>query len=164
MMTGLIILLILIPIALFIILFTLLSRSSEQQKLTESLYDRIKHLSQEIGNLSKEIKDLKLPAETKKVVIEEKPVQKTTEAPIATPQKEEIKPIVVPERKVSEFAKPVTQIKEAEPVSMAKGSTEALNLFLKKKQILKNLLAKTLPPRLELRYWYWGFLFWLNMQ
>ena len=77
-MTGLIVLLILIPIAFFILLFIILGRTSEQQKLTESLYDRIKHLSDEIAGLTKEIKHLRQPNETKHISVEEKPIQNTT--------------------------------------------------------------------------------------
>ena len=50
----------------------ILSRTSEQQKLTESLYDRIKNLSDQVAGLTKEIKDLRQPIETKKIIVEEK--------------------------------------------------------------------------------------------
>src|SRR6188474_3482176 len=102
-MTGLIILLILIPLAVFVLLITILSRTSEQQKLSESLYDRIKHLSDEIAGLTKEIKNLKQSAEVNPVVSEEKPVQKAAPSPpiIITPPKEvkreEIKPVIAPD-------------------------------------------------------------------
>jgi len=115
-MTGLIVLLILIPLAAFLILILILSRTSEQQKLTESLYDRIKHLGDEIAGLSKEIRNLKQPAEVKTIVTEEKPVQKT--APPVTPiaPKEEIKPVIIPEIKKPETPKPVIEIKKEEKV------------------------------------------------
>ena len=101
-MTGLIILLILIPIVIFILLVTILSRSSEQQKLTESLYDRIKFLSEDIAALTKEVRNLKQPVETKNIIIEEKPVQKTfVQPPVVTP-KEELKPVLTPEIKKQE--------------------------------------------------------------
>src|ERR1041385_8171015 len=94
-MTGLIVLLILIPIVAFILLATILNRTSEQQKLTESLYDRIKHLSNEIAELTKEIKNLKQPIDIKKVVTEETPVQNVSPPPIIQPViKEEVKPII----------------------------------------------------------------------
>jgi len=118
MMTGLIVLLILIPIAFFVLLITILSRTSEQQKLTESLYDRIKHLGDEIAGLSKEIKNLKAPVEIKPIAVEEKPLQKA--APVITPAKEEkeeeIKPVVVPEIKKPEIPKPVIEIKKQEVI------------------------------------------------
>ena len=94
-MTGLIVLLILIPLIAFIILVIILNRTSEQQKLTESLYDRIKYLSDEIAGLSKEIKNLKQPGETKNIIVEEKPIQKTfVPPPIIVTPKEEIKPAI----------------------------------------------------------------------
>src|SRR5688572_325310 len=102
-MTGLIVLLILIPIAIIVLLITILSRSSEQQKLTESLYDRIKHLSDEIAGLSKEIKNFKQPGEVKPVVTEEKPGPKAAPAPVITP-----------EIKKQEIPKPVIEIKKEE--------------------------------------------------
>ncbi|HEY5770966.1 MAG TPA: hypothetical protein VIS75_00005, partial [Chitinophagaceae bacterium] len=107
-MTGLIILLILIPLAVFVLLITILSRTSEQQKLSESLYDRIKHLSDEIAGLTKEIKNLKQSAEVNPIVSEEKPVQKVAPPPpiSITPPKEdkreEIKPVIVPDLRKAE--------------------------------------------------------------
>src|SRR5258705_3060468 len=119
-MTGLIILLILIPIVIFILLVTILSRSSEQQKLTESLYDRIKFLSEDIAALTKEIRNLKQPVETKNITVEEKPVQKTaTPPPITTTpkeeKKEEIKPVYIPEIKKQEL-QPVIEFKRKEVI------------------------------------------------
>ena len=89
-MTGLIILLILIPLIAFIILVIILNRTSEQQKLTESLYDRIKYLSEDIAALTKEFRNLKQPVETKNIIVEEKPVQKTFVPPpiVVTPKEE----------------------------------------------------------------------------
>src|SRR5688572_1483911 len=113
-MTGLIVLLILIPIAIIVLLITILSRSSEQQKLTESLYDRIKHLSDEIAGLSKEIKNFKQPGEVKPVMTEEKPIPKAAPAPVITPPKEEVKPVIIPEIKKQEIPKPVIEIKREE--------------------------------------------------
>jgi uncharacterized membrane protein len=123
-MTGLIILLILIPIAAFVLLITILSRTSEQQKITESLYDRIKHLSDEIAALTKEIKNLKQPAEAKNITAEEKPVQKVSmPLPIITTvpkeeKKEEAKPVFTTEIK-QEF---VIEIKREEVIVEKKGS------------------------------------------
>jgi predicted PurR-regulated permease PerM len=65
-MAGLIVLLVLIPLIAFIILVIILNRSSEHQKLTESLYDRIKYLSEDIAALTKEVRNLKQPVEAKK--------------------------------------------------------------------------------------------------
>lgn len=115
-MTGLIVLLILIPLAAFVLLIIILSRTSEQQKLTESLYDRIKHLSDEISGLSKEIKNLKEPAEVKTIVPEEKPIQKAAPPVITTTPKEEIKLVIIPEIKKPEIPNPVINIKKNEEV------------------------------------------------
>src|SRR5688572_23357126 len=114
-MTGLIVLLILIPIAIIVLLITILSRSSEQQKLTESLYDRIKHLSDEIAGLSKEIKNFKQPGGVKPVA-EEKPGPKAAPAPVIISPKEEIKPVIIPEIRKQEIPKPVIEIKREEEV------------------------------------------------
>lgn len=116
-MTGLIILLILIPLVFFILLVSILSRSSEQQKLTESLYDRIKHLSEEIAALTKEVRNLKQPVETRNIPVEEKPVQKTfVPPPVAVTPKEEKLPLTNEIKKTEsqpiiekrEFPKPIT--------------------------------------------------------
>ena len=116
-MTALIFLLILIPLIAFIILVIILNRTAEQQKLTESLYHRIKSLNEDITALTKEVRTLKQPIETKNIVVEEKPVQKTFIPPpiIVTPKeekKEEVKP-VVPEIKKLE-PQPVIEIKREE--------------------------------------------------
>ena len=112
-MTGLIILLILIPLVFFILLITILSRSSEQQKLTESLYDRIKHLSEEIAALTKEVRNLKQPVETRNIPVEEKPVQKSfVPPPVAVTPKEE-KPILTNEIKKTE-SQAIIEIKREE--------------------------------------------------
>ena len=115
-MDGLIVLLILIPLAVFVILITILSRTSEQQRLTETLYDRIKNLSDEIAGLSKEIKNLKQPAEIKTVVTEEKPIQKTAPPITATAPKDEIKPTIIPEIRKQEIPRPVVDIKKEEKI------------------------------------------------
>ena len=102
-MTGLIILLIIIPLIAFIILVIILNRTTEQQKLTESLYDRIKFLSEDIATLTKEVRTLKQPVETKSTMAEERPVQKSfVPPPIAVTPKEE-KPVFTPEIKKQEL-------------------------------------------------------------
>jgi len=107
-MTGLIILLILIPLIAFIILVIILNRTSEQQKLTESLYDRIKYLSDDIAALTKEVRTLKQPVETKNITVDEKPVHKTFVPPpvVVTPNEE--KPVFTSEIK----KQPVIEIRE----------------------------------------------------
>ena len=149
-MTGLIVLLILIPLIAFIFLVIILNRSSEQQKLTESLYDRIKHLSEDIAALTKEVRNLKQPVETKNIIVEEKPAQKTfIPPPVAvTPKeekKEEAKPVFTPEIKKTE-PQPVIEIKQDEiiverkvspkPIASSKPETDL------EKFIGENLLSK----------------------
>ena len=117
-MTGLIVLLILVSLIAFIILVIILNRSADQQNLTESLYDRLKRLSDDIAALTKEVRNLKQTVETKKTIAEEKPVYKTSMPPpvTATPQeekKEEIKPVFIPEIKKTE-PQPVIEIKKEE--------------------------------------------------
>ena len=112
-MTGLIILLILIPLVFFILLITILSRSSEQQKLTESLYDRIKHLSEEIAALTKEVRNLKQPVETRNIPVEEKPVQKSFVPPPVPVTPKEEKPILTNEIKKTE-SQAIIEIKREE--------------------------------------------------
>src|SRR5580765_8856063 len=106
-MIGFIFLLILILIAAFIILVVILYRTSEQQKLTESLYDRVKYLSDDIAALNKEVRNLKQPVEAKNITVEEMPVQKSFVPPtiVAIPKeekKEEVKPIFTTEIKKQE--------------------------------------------------------------
>jgi len=150
-MTGLIILLILIPIVIFILLLTILNRSAEQQKLTESLYDRIKFLSEDIAALTKEIRNLK-QVETKNITVEEKPVQKAAvPSPIITTapkeeKKDEVKPAFIPDIKKQEL-KPVIEIKREEiiieknesPGPFGPASKPATDL---EKFIGENLLSK----------------------
>jgi uncharacterized membrane protein len=52
-MAGIIILVILVPLAIIILLISLLIRNGEQQRLLESLFDSIKELKSEIKNLNK---------------------------------------------------------------------------------------------------------------
>jgi uncharacterized membrane protein len=135
-MTGLIVLLILIPLIAFIFLVIILSRTSEQLKLTEALYDRIKYLSENIAALTKEVRNLKQPVETKNMTVEEKPVQKTfVPPPIAvTPEeekKEESKPVFTPEIKKQE-PQPVIEIKREE-------------IIIQKKELLKPIVPSSKP-------------------
>ncbi|HET6767397.1 MAG TPA: DUF2339 domain-containing protein, partial [Chitinophagaceae bacterium] len=150
-MTGLIILLILIPLAIFVLLITILSRTSEQQKLSESLYDRIKHLSEEIAGLTKEIKNLKHPAESNPIVSGEKPLQKAAPSPpiIITPTKEdkreELRPAIAADPRIVEHT-PLETRKER-IITEAKEPSKNINPVLKtgtdlEKFIGENLLNK----------------------
>ena len=136
-MTGLIVLLILIPLIAFIILVIILNRTTEQQKLTESLYDRIKFLSEDIAKLTKEVRNLKQPVETKNIIVEEKPVQKSIVPPpiIVTP-KEEVKPGFTPEIRKQE-SQPAIVIKQEE-------------LIVEKKEPPKPLFAPSSKPGTDL--------------
>ena len=149
-MTGLIILLILIPLIAFIILVIILNRTSEQQKLTESLYDRLKFLSEDIAKLTKEVRNLKQPVETKSTIVEEKPVQKTFVPPIAVApkeeKKEEVKPIFTPEIKKPE-PQLVIEVKQEEIIVEKKESPKPFVPSSKsetdiEKFIGENLLSK----------------------
>jgi uncharacterized membrane protein len=150
-MTGLIILLTLIPLIAFIILVIILNRTTEQQKLTESLYDRVKYLSEDIATLTKEVRILKQPVETKSTIVEEKPVQKTfVPPPIAvTPKeekKEDVKPIFTPEivkpepQLVTEVKREATIVEKKEsPKTFVPPSKQETDL---EKFIGENLLSK----------------------
>jgi len=136
-MTGLIILLIFIPLIAFIILVIILNRTSEQQKLTESLYDRIKFLSEDIAKLTKEVRNLRQPGETKNIIVEEKPVQKTfVPPPIVVSPKEELRPIFTPEIKKQE-PQPVVEIKREE-------------IIVEKKEPPKPLFVPSSKPETDL--------------
>lgn len=162
-MTGLIILLILILIAFPVfVLITLLNRSSEQQKLTESLYDRIKHLSDEIANLTKEVKNLNQPAETKKIVVEDKPIQKATAAPVIPPKevkKEEIKP--APEIRLPEFTRPVSEINQ-EPVTRVKETAQIVEPIRKKETDLEKFIGENLANKIGIAVLVLGISFFVK--
>lgn len=166
-MTGLIILLILIPIAFFILLITLLNRSSEQQKLTESLYDRIKHLSEEIAGLSKEIKNLKQPAEPKPATVEEKPVHRTVTPPVKVTsqideQKEEIKPIITPGIEKREPIKPVLEDKST-GVKIEAGKTPGSPApILKKETDLEKFIGENLANKIGIAVLVLGISFFVK--
>ncbi|MEQ1676044.1 MAG: DUF2339 domain-containing protein [Chitinophagaceae bacterium] len=101
-MDGLILLIILIPVVFLFLLITILSRSGEQRRLLESLYDKIKQLSNEVSSLSKELKENKETPPLKpvfkeapaKTIIKEEPI---AEQPVI--EKEIIKdPVVIPKQ------------------------------------------------------------------
>lgn len=56
-MGGLIILLILVPVIILLLQASILSRSTEQRRLLETLYDNIKQLSEQVASLSKQVKE-----------------------------------------------------------------------------------------------------------
>jgi len=140
-MTGFIFLLILILLAAFIILVVILYRTSEQQKLTESLYDRVKYLSEDIAKLTKEVKTLKQSVETKNIIVEEKPVQKAFVPPpvVVTPKKEEVKPVFTPEIKKQEQEEIIAEKNEHPKPFFVSSSKPETDL---EKFIGENLLSK----------------------
>ena len=71
-MTGLILLVILIPIVFFILLITILNKTTAQKDLLESLSDKIKKLNSQVDDLSKQLKGQQ----------EEKPVKPIFKEPI----------------------------------------------------------------------------------
>jgi len=154
-MEGLIVLLILIPLAFFILLIILLSRTSEQQKLTESLYDRIKNLSDQIAGLTKEIKDLKQPFETKKP--EEKPVQKATPAP----------PIIIPKEEKKEEIKPesirtIIDIKEEVTIVEVKERPKVTQPTIKKETDLEKFIGENLANKIGIAVLVLGISFFVK--
>ena len=165
-MTGLIILLILIPLAVFVLLITILSRTSEQQKLSESLYDRIKHLSEEIAALTKEIKNLKHPAEVNPIVSKEKPVQKAAPPPpiITTPPKEdkreEIKPVMSPE--LSKTGPTAIETKKERLISEVKEPSKYINPVLKTETDLEKFIGENLLNKIGITVLVLGISFFVK--
>lgn len=165
-MTGLIILLILIPLAVFVLLITILSRTSEQQKLSESLYDRIKQLSDEIAGLTKEIKNLKQPAEVNPVVREEKPVHKAAPPSpiIITPpkeyKKEEITPVIPPDLREAE---PITiEAKKERIITGVKEPLKNINPILKTETDLEKFIGENLLNKIGITVLVLGISFFVK--
>lgn len=165
-MTGLIILLILIPLAVFVLLITILNRTSEQQKLSESLYDRIKHLSDEIAGLTKEIKNLKQSAEVNPIVREERPVQKAAPAPpiIITPPKEnkreDIKPVIAPDlRKPQPMA---TETKKERTSADVKEPSKTIYPVLKTETDLEKFIGENLLNKIGITVLVLGISFFVK--
>lgn len=107
-MDGLILLIVLVPLIYLIILLILLSRSSEQHRLLESMYDKIKKLSNEVSSLSKELKQTK-PEATE-------PLVKEKQAPVFVPEKPALQEQIIP---LPEITKPVIPVPPpAKPVTI----------------------------------------------
>ena len=164
-MTGLIILLIVILLIPFVLLILILNRSSEQQRLTESLYDRIKDLSDQIAGLSKEIKNFKQPAESKPVVAEEKPIQKiATPPPVITPKEEKIReenPVIETEIKKQEPAKTATGIKE-EIIVEVKEQPKFFKTVSKKETDLEKFIGENLANKIGIAVLVLGISFFVK--
>ena len=162
-MTGLIILLILVPIVFFILLVIILNRSTEQQKLTESLYDQVKHLNKEIAALAREVKNLKQPVEIK-TIVEEKPIQKTTIPPSipVSPPKEEVKHASTPVLKEFELAKPFIDIKKEEPVAETKTPQKSTAPVLKKETDIEKFIGENLTNKIGIAVLVLGISFFVK--
>ncbi len=104
-MDGLIILIILVPLVFFVLLLSIYNRTGEQQRLLESLYDKIKELNKEMSSLSRELKNKTPVKETEKeelkitpprpviadeVTAEEKSITKPAPSLQDRPQKKEV--------------------------------------------------------------------------
>jgi uncharacterized membrane protein len=142
-MTGLIVLLILLFLACFIFLIIILGRTSEQQKLIGSLYDRIGKLNDEISGLTKEIKNLKPPLETKPA--EEKPFQKAaTPPPAITPTE----PVIEAEIKKPGLPKPVIEIIKEEIIVEVKEAPRSFEPVSKKETDLEKFIGENLASKI----------------
>jgi hypothetical protein len=80
-MDGFILLIILIPLVFLILLLTILNRSAEQRRLLESLYDKIKQLSNDVSALTRELKNNKEEKSVKPVIKESRAGAFMTEKP-----------------------------------------------------------------------------------
>jgi uncharacterized membrane protein len=112
-MTGLIILIILIPLVFLILLITILNKTTTQQQLLESLYDKIKELKDEINILSKQSKEQPGKKIAQHVFKED--------IPQPAPENKPISKITTPEPAVviteTFFSKETTIIEEKKPIS-----------------------------------------------
>jgi uncharacterized membrane protein len=164
-MAGLIILLILILLVPLVLLLTILSRTSEQQKLTESLYDRIKHLSDEIAGLTKEIKNLKQPIEGKKVVVEEKTTRETASSltiiETSVKEKEEINPVIISEIKRPE-SQPILEIKKETIIIEKKEETKIIGSATKKETDFEKFIGENLLNKIGIAVLVLGISFFVK--
>lgn len=159
-MTGLIILLILILLTPLILLIVILNRTSEHQRLTEALYNHIKTLNNEIAGLAKEIKNFKLPIETKTTIIEEKPIQKAATPPPIIIPKDGIKPI--PEINKPEPVKPVIEIKEEITIVEVKEQRNIFEPVLKKETDLEKFIGENLANKIGIAVLVLGISFFVK--
>src|SRR5215203_4013483 len=161
-MTGFIFLLILISLIAFIILVIILSRTAEQQKLTESLYDRVKNLSEDIAALTKEVRALKQPFETKNIIAGDKPVQKTVEPPpVPVTSKEEVKPAYMPGRNKGEL-QPVIVIKQEEIIIEKKEPSKPFVPYTKPETDLEKFIGENLLSKIGITVLVLGISFFVK--
>ncbi len=97
MMGGLILLVILVPVLILILLINILTRSGEQKRLMEALYDKIRDLDRKVSDLSMPLREkeqvnpafetsVEKFAAPEKQVIEEKPPVQKVEEPVIVPE------------------------------------------------------------------------------
>jgi len=160
-MTEFIFLLILILLAAFIILVVILNRTSEQQKLTESLYDRVKYLSDDIAALNKEVRNLKQPIETKNITAEVKPVQKTFVPPpiVVTPKEE--KSVFTTEIKKQE-PQPTIEIKREEIIAEKKEFSKPFVPISKQETDLEKFIGENLLSKIGITVLVLGISFFVK--
>jgi len=116
-MDGLIILLLLVPVVFLILLLSILSRSGEQRRLLESLYDKVKDLTTEVANLHKELKEKKPPPATESI----KPLWKEQQKEVVTPSLP-LEPVIeIKKEPVTEPPAPIVALDEKFPAA-EKGS------------------------------------------
>lgn len=163
-MEGIIFLIALIPIAIIILLIILLNRSSDQQRLTEALYDRIKQLNNEIAGLSKEIKNLKQPEDGKTIVKEKEVLQKATQPHpvIATTPKEEIKPIIQPEVRKPEPVAAFIEIKKEEIIVEKKEPPKIIAPVQKTETDLEKFIGENLANKIGIAVLVLGISFFVK--
>ena len=165
-MTGLIFLLILIPLIAFIILVIILNRTSDQQKLTESLYDRVKNLSEDIAALTTEVRTLKQPIETKTIGVKENPVLRTSVPPpiVVTPKeekKEEVKPVFASEIYKPE-PQPVIEIKREEIFIGKKEPSKPFTPYAKPETDLEKFIGENLLSKIGITVLVLGISFFVK--
>ena len=166
-MTGLIVLLILIPLIFLVLLITILTRTTEQQKLTETLYDRIKNLSDEIAGLSKEIKNLNNPSgEAKSTIIEQKPIQKAATPPpviaVTKEEKKEVIPAAEPEVRKPEIPKVVIEVKREEIIVEVKEQSKFFEPVLTKETDLEKFIGENLANKIGIAVLVLGISFFVK--
>lgn len=130
-MDGLIVLIILIPLVVLVLLITILTRTGEQNRMLDNLYDKIKQLSNEVSSLSKELKK-------QKEEIPVKPVFKETPSKVFVPEKPLIKE-PIPDEPVIE------KIDIPEPVPVGKSVIKEI----KKEELVNVIPAKEYKPGYE---------------
>jgi uncharacterized membrane protein len=140
---------VLAAIVILYLLAIILNKSSEQKRLLESLYDKIKNLSGEVSLLSQELKKkepviavqpiFKQPP-LKDIITEQPPVIKKETIPVVPkPVNRLLKEPAVTKKEIPEVKKEDTYKEPAMPVAQPKASNENKDL---EKYIGENLISK----------------------